>query len=775
MTIDGWKKTACILCYANCGLEVQTEGREITKVRGDKAHPRSAGYLCQKASRISYYQNDTERLTAPLRRRPDGTFEEIDWDTALAEITEKMLAIRDAHGPRSLGHYGGGGQGNHSGGGYGIMLMRGLGATDFYSSIAQEKSGRFWVNGRMFGAQNCNHVTQPEDADLLIVLGGSIWQAQCEPGARTHLKEASKADDKKIIVIDPVRTRDAELADLHLQIKPGTDTYLLGAMLKLLIDADGFDQAFIANHTEGWDAVAAEIVKIPAAAWIAHTGLDKADVERAVRMIIDAEAMTLRSELGIEMGRNSTLNSYLANLLFLATGNFGRPGTHSIHTWLQPLIGNSRGARSLVTEMEEIAGVYPPNRFAQEVLSKKPDRLRAMLIDSSNPANSAANTLATEEALQALELLVVVDVAMTETAAQADYVLPAASQFEKWEFTYFAFSFPTNYFHLRQPLFEPLEGTRAEPEIYADLARRFGLLPEKTVLQDLRELAGMDRAAFANAFQELLGENPVYGTVAAIILYLTLGKSLWNGAASAAILWPACHRTAARHGKAVQRAIGSDRVGTALGEALFDTIINSPSGTPFTRNEFDDVWGLLAYPDQKIRMYIPEMLEWLNVLDPAKDVQDKDYPFVVSLGQRRQFNSNQIIRTPRWRKQDYDGNVRIHPDDLRKIDALDGGWITIETRMGTLTARAEADDSLRTGYATLPHGYGMTYPLQNGERVSVGPRINLLSASDDCDPIGATPYHKNVAARLRCASDDEAGMSEEISMKVRAYIAAETA
>lgn len=775
MANDNWKKTACILCYANCGLEVQTDGRRITKVKGDKEHPRSAGYVCQKASRITYYQNDSQRLTAPLRRRDDGTFEEVDWDTALGEIAEKMLGVRDTYGPRSLGHYGGGGQGNHSGGGYGIMMMRALGATDFYSSIAQEKSGRFWVNGRMFGAQNCNHAIQAEEADLLFVLGGSIWQAQCEPGARTHLKEAAKAKDKKIIVVDPARTRDAEFADLHLQIKPGTDTYLLGAMLRLLLDGGGIDQDFIAEHTEGWDQVAAEIAEIPADSWIAHTGLARADVEQAVQMIIDAEAMTLRTELGIEMGRNSTLNSYLGNLLFLATGNFGRPGTHGIHTWLQPLIGNSKGARSLVTGMEEIMGVYPPNRFAQEVLTDQPERLRAMLIDSSNPANSAANTAATEQALKALELLVVVDVAMTETAVLADYVLPAASQYEKWEFTYFTFSFPTNYFHLRPPLFEALEGTRVEPEIYADLARRMGLLPDESVLTELRDLARTDRAAFAQAFQTILRGNAVFGSIAPLILYLTIGKSLENGAASAAILWPACHRIAARNGKAVQRAINSEEEGSALGEALFETILNSPSGTPFTENDFDDVWDLLAYPDHKIRLHVPEMIEWLNSLDPAKDTQDEDYPFVVSLGQRRQFNSNQIIRTPTWRGKDVDGNLRIHPEDLEKINAVDGGWITVETRTGTLTARAEADDSLRTGYATLPHGYGMTYPLQNGERISVGPRINMLSASEDCDPIGATPYHKNVAARLRAASDDEAGMSEEISLKVHAYVAAESA
>ncbi len=772
MSASEWKKTACNICYANCGLDVQTEGREIIKVKGDKSHPRSQGYLCQKADAIKHYHSHDMRLTSPLRRNADGEFEEVSWDTALSEVAAKLLDIRERHGPRSLSYYGGGGQGNHSGGGYGIMMMRGLGATDFYSSLAQEKSGRYLVNGKMFGAQNCNHTIQAEDADLLIVLGGSVWQAQCEPGARSHLKHAAGDDARKIIVIDPARTKDAEMADLHLQIKPGTDTYLLGAMLKMLVDRGAIDERFIAAHTLGWDGVRKDLEAIPAESWIAHTGLPQAQVERAVDMIAGAKAMTLRTELGIEMGRNSTLNSYLGNLLFLVTGHFGRPGTHAIHSWLQPLFGNSKGATSITTGMQEIAGLYPPNRFAAEILSDKPDRLRAVIVDSSNPANSAANTRATEEAFKALDLLVVVDVAMTETAELADYVLPATSVFEKWEFTLFSFSFPTNYFHLRRPLFDPLEGTRIEPEIYADLAKRLGLLPPGDTIEELRDLAATDRMAFSQAFMALLKENPVSGAVAPIILYLTLGKTLDNGAAVASILWPACHRLASRDPKAVQRAIHSDAEGTFLGEALFEKILNSPSGTAFTVHEFDEIWNLLAYPDNKIRLEIPELQDWLNRLDPADDGPDQEYPFIVSFGQRRRFNANQIIRSPKWRKEDHDGALRIHPDDLQKIGATDGGWITVETRTGKLTARAEADDSLRTGYATLPHGYGMSYPLAGGERVRVGPRINMLTASDDCDPITDTPYHKNVASALRAASNEEAAASEDIAGKVAAFLSA---
>ena len=111
-----YKPTACILCSVNCGLLVQVEDGHFVKIRGDKAHPTSAGYQCQKALRLDYYQNGPHRLTKPLRRRDDGTFEEVSWETAIAEVAAKFMAIRDTHGGHSIAQYGGGGQGNHLGG-----------------------------------------------------------------------------------------------------------------------------------------------------------------------------------------------------------------------------------------------------------------------------------------------------------------------------------------------------------------------------------------------------------------------------------------------------------------------------------------------------------------------------------------------------------------------------------------------------------------------------------------------------------------------------------
>lgn len=111
-----WTSTACILCECNCGIEVQLggpDGRTFVRFRGDDAHPTSQGYACEKAHRLDYYQNGSQRLTKPLRRRSDGTFGEIDWDTAIREVAARFAVVRDRWGGESIFYYGGGGQGNH--------------------------------------------------------------------------------------------------------------------------------------------------------------------------------------------------------------------------------------------------------------------------------------------------------------------------------------------------------------------------------------------------------------------------------------------------------------------------------------------------------------------------------------------------------------------------------------------------------------------------------------------------------------------------------------
>ena len=769
---DGWHRTACILCYVNCGVELGVEGRSIVRVRGDKAHPRSRGYLCQKAQRLHFYGEHADRLRTPLRRTASGGFEPISWDEALGEIAGRLRGLRAAHGGDGFAFYGGGGQGNHLGGAYGVSLMRAMGSSNMYGALAQEKTGDFWVNGHMFGAQSCHTAEDVENADLLVVLGCNPWLAHGFPNARLALREISRDPSRRMLVIDPRRTEAAEMADLHLQLRPGTDAYLLGAILALILRTGGEDREFLAARTTGFEEVAAALASVPVEEWVAHAGVALADVERAVDLILASASMCVRVELGLQQSRNSTLNSYLEKLLYLLTGNFGRPGTNNLHSWLQPLWGNSRGERSAVSGQEQIAGLYPPNRLTEEILTDHPRRLRALWVDSANPANTAADTARVEEALRRLDLVVVVDVAMTETAALADYVLPAASQYEKWEYTLFTLEFPANMIQVRPPLLEPLPGTLPEPQIYTRLLRVMDALPPEETLAGLRDLAATDRAAFATGFRALLATDPAYAAVAPVVLYETLGRVLPDGAGAAAPLWPACHALAQRDPEAV-RAAGIVGEGPLLGEALFARVLSSPSGTLFSVHDYDAVWSMVRHPDRRVHLAVPELLDWLSRLDAERDAGDPDHPFTLVAGQRRMHNANQIFRTPAWRKSDPDGALRIHPDDLASLGAADEGWIEVATRTGRLLARAEADSSLRPGVVSLPHGYGQGYPDGRGGRIVDGPRINLLTAGDDCDPIAATPYHKNVRVRLRPATAAEAADAEERSERIREVAAAE--
>jgi anaerobic selenocysteine-containing dehydrogenase len=131
------------------------------------------------------------------------------------------------------------------------------------------------------------------------------------------------------------------------------------------------------------------------------------------------------------------------------------------------------------------------------------------------------------------------------------------------------------------------------------------------------------------------------------------------------------------------------------------------------------------------------------------------------------YNANQIFRTPAWRRDDPDGALRLHPEDLAAVGGVDGGWLAVTTRAGRLVVRAEADGSFRRGVCALPHGYGQSFPDGKGGRIVDGPRLNVITSAEDRDPIAATPYHKNVAVRLETVSAAEAADAEARAARVR--------
>jgi formate dehydrogenase len=745
-----WHQTACILCSLNCGIEIQLDGRRLARVRGDKAHPASAGYTCEKPARLDHYQNGRHRLDTPLRRRRDGSFEAIDWDTAIREIAAAFVRIRDEHGGDKILYYGGGGQGNHFPGAYASATRGALGSVYSANALSQEKTGEFWVDGHLFGRPSCHTAPDFEHAEVAVFVGKNPWQSHGFPRARAVLRDIAKDPKRTLIVIDPRRTETAELADFHLQVKPGTDAFALSALLGVLIEEGFVDAAFVRDRCIGADEVISALRDTPVATYCERAGIEEATLREVARRIGRSASVSLLEDLGIQLSRHSTLNSYLEKLVYLLTGNFAKPGTSNLHTQFGKLFGGSRSERRTpIGGHRIIGGLIPCNAIPEEVLSDDPKRFRALLVESGNPVHSLADSQRMRQALEALELVVVIDVALTETGRLADYVLPASSQLEKWEATFFNLEFPKNVFHLRAPLLDPLPGTLPEAEIHSRLLQAMGALTEAD-LAPLRDAAAQGRAAYAAAFFAALGAKPELARLAPVLLYETLGKTaLPDGAAAAAVIWGLAHGCARTYPESLRRA-GFDGDPIAQGEALFDAILESRSGVVFSIDEYDETWQRIETDDGRVNLAIPELLAELRTLrdeDPSQ--RDPAFPFVLAAGERRTSTANTIFRDPAWRKKDPDGALRISPEDAAQLGIADGGHARVTTKRGSVVATVEITDTLRPGHVTLPNGLGLSYPSEDGgDDVVRGVAPNELTASEDRDWLAGTPWHKHVAARV---------------------------
>jgi anaerobic selenocysteine-containing dehydrogenase len=734
-----WTQTACILCECNCGIEVQLDGRRLDRIRGDKAHPGSQGYTCNKAMRLDSYQNGPHRLTSPMRRRPDGSYEEVDWDTATAEIAAGFKRIADEHGGESIFYYGGGGQGNHLGGSYSGAFLRALGARFRSSALAQEKTGEGWVEHSLYGSHTRGEF---EHAEVALFVGKNPWMSQSFPRARVVLREISKDPERALIVIDPVITDTAKLADLHLRVRPGTDAWCLAAMVGVLVQEDLVDHEFVAERVSGAEGALERFRQVDVSRYAGYCGVDEALIRSATRRIAEAASVSVFEDLGIQQGPNSTLCSYVNRLLWILTGNFGKPGGMHLHTSFVNLFRDRTVRRTPVTGARILAGLVPCNVIPDEILTDHPRRFRAMIVESSNPAHSLADSPRFREAFEALDLVLVIDVAMTETARQAAYVLPAASQYEKAEATFFNFEFPGNTFHLRRPLLEPLPGTLPEAEIWARLVRALGLVDEDE-LAPLRQAAEEGRQAYTEAFAKATTANPMLSKLASYVLYETLGPTLPEGLESAAALWGLAHRCAMTYPDAVRRA------GHADGNALFDAILESPSGVTFTRDDYGDDFERIVHPDKRIALELPEMLTELAALDagPVSRTTER-LPIVLSVGERRSFTANDIFRDPGWRKRDTDGALRVSAEDATRMALVDGGRARVTTARGSAVATVEVSEAMLAGHASLPNGFGLDYTGDDGETVVPGVAPNSLTSSNWRDEFAGTPWHKHVPARI---------------------------
>ena len=744
---DGWQKTVCILCSVNCGIEVKLDGRHIVRVHGNRDHVASRGYACEKAQRLDYYQNGRDRLTSPLRRKPDGTFEEIDWDTAIREVAAGFRRVRDRWGGASIFYYGGGGQGNHLVGSYGASTRAALGCVFRSNALAQEKTGEFWVEHKLFGTGVRGGF---EHAEVAVFVGKNPWQSHGFQRARPILRDIAADPNRALIVIDPRRTETAEMADYHLRVRPGTDAFCLAALLGVLVDEDLINLEYIRDRTENSDELFAVLNDVPVADYCARAGLSEELVRAVARRIARASSVSVYEDLGIEQSPHSTLNSYLEKLLFALTGNLGKPGGMNAATSLTGLFsGTLSSETSPVGGHRIIGGMIPANVIPDEILTDHPKRFRAMLIESENPAHSVADSARMREALQALEFVVVIDVAMTESAREAHYVLPASSQYEKWEATFFGASYDTkteyaNTFTLRAPILDPLPGTLAEGEIHRRLVRALGAMTDDDVAS-LHAAAAKGRAAFGMELTRVVSERPRLAGIMTVLLYETLGPTLGAGNENAASVWGIAHNFARRYPESLRRAGFSDE-GPLLGKALFDAILKNRSGVVISIDPYEETWRRIR--GGRIDLTISELMPELKSLRDEYPSSDPEFPFVLSAGQRRSSTANTIIRDPQWRPKDPAGALWMNPADASGLGVKSGGRVRVITKRASAETVVEVTDTMLPGHVALPNGTGLWYPDREGQEFQNGVAPNELTMTEHRDWFAGTPFHKHVPARI---------------------------
>lgn len=744
---DEWQKTACILCSVTCGIEVKLDGRHIARVRGNRDHVASRGYACEKAQRIDFYQNGRDRLTAPLRRKADGSFEEVDWDTAIREVAAGFLKVRDKWGGASILYYGGGGQGNHLVGGYGNCTRRALGSMFRSNALAQEKTGEFWVDHTMFGTGLSGSFPY---AEVAIFVGKNPWQSHGFQRARPVLREIAGDPNRALIVIDPCRTETAEMADYHLRVRPGTDAFCLAAILGVMVQEDLINHGYIRDRTQNSDELMAVLSEVSVGDYSSRTGLSEELVREVARRIARASSVSVYEDLGIEQSLHSTLNSYLEKLLFALTGNIGKPGAMIAKPSLVGLAnGHLSNKTSPVGGHRIIGGLVPTNVIPDEILTDHPRRFRAMLIESANPLHSVADSARMREALRALEFVTIIDVAMTETAREAHYVLPASSQYENWEATFF--DAPTfaatelgNSFTLRAPVLDPLPGALPEAEIHRRLIRAIGAMTDEDVAP-LREAANKGRAAYAKELARVVSEKPQFSDIIPVLLYETLGPSLGAGSEASAAVWGIAHKFARTNPDSLRRA-GFVGEGDELGDALFDAFLKNRSGVVYSIVQYEETWDRI--PGGRVNLTISELIPELTSLRHELPSADPNFPFVLSAGQRRSGTANTIIRDPKWRPKDPHGALWMSPVDASQLGIQSGGRVRVITKRASAEAVVNVTDRMLPGHVALPNGAGLWYPDREGQEFLHGVPPNELTATDDRDWFAGTPFHKHIAARI---------------------------
>lgn len=499
--------TDCTLCYHSCGCEVTLRDGRAVKVEGLASHPLNRGRLCPKGEHALEHIYSPQRLKHPLKRM-NGSFQEISWDQALDEIAAKLQSLKDTFGPQILGVFSGSiGVENLEMAGLTQRFKAAFGSPNFFSVESVCYRMRIRTRQLTFG----KYPTEELDSKLYILWGHN-------PDASDFpLKlalEENLAKGAKLVVIDPRRIPLADKADMYLPIRPGTDGAVALAMIHVIIEENLYDTSFIEAYTVGFDKLI-DHVKPFTPEWAEEISWVPAeDIRKLARLFASTKGAGIyQGTCTQDQTANGTQSSRAFSILQTITGNINVPGGWTISPRLKfgnvglGVEGDPLGADRFPLFFE-LWGRKSPYGVVTMVPESIPEKLKAFLVVGGNPLISMADSNAFKEAFGKLDLLVVHDMFMTETAQAAHYVLPACSHLEKWGVAYtYNVCHCLPYLMLRKKCIEPVGESRSEWKVYTELAHRLGF-GDKFPWNSEEELVSFELSPSGLSFEYLLNEKP---------------------------------------------------------------------------------------------------------------------------------------------------------------------------------------------------------------------------------------------------------------------------
>jgi anaerobic selenocysteine-containing dehydrogenase len=679
------QRTFCRICEAHCGLVVTVDDDDsVLDVRPDREHPVSKGYACIKGTSLGDLHHDPDRLDHPMKRVGEG-WERIGWAQAISEIGEQVKALRRDHGDRSVALY----TGNPTFFSmqqilYSAAFLEALGSPNHFASHSIDVNTKFHVSTEMYGLPTVHPVPDIGRTRFLMILGSNPAVSQMSvihlPNALRRLQEIEQRGGR-VVVVDPRRTETAKKVGEHLAIRPGTDVYLLLAMLHVIVHEDRLDLT-------GIDQVATGVDDFVAAArpWSPErveplTGVPAAQVRELARGYADADGAALYVSTGINMGPFGSVCYWLVQGLNLITGNLDRagglvvpPGPFDALALTKMLgMGSMWGHRTLAEGWHRVAGAFPVGALADEITIDHPQRVRALFVSAGNPAHSVPGHQL-RDALGELDLLVCIDIYPNETADYADYLLPATDMLERSDYPIsWANLQETPYAQWTDAVVAPSHERRQEWEIFSDLAVACGAPAfGRSLANTLPRLNGL--------LDRLPGDRRITPDHL-LALLLRWGRKV------------------------------------SLSE-----LREHPEGVPLPATP----------PGSFLARRVPTRdglvhLAPLSVLRDLRRVRAAAAGFagssddtLVLIGRRERRSHNSWMHNNPGISQPVANTALVHPEDAARLLLVDGELAAVSSPAGSVTLPVEVTDDVSQGVIAVPHGWGHTAALSRAGALGGG-------------------------------------------------------